>query len=384
MSLGSNQNGGRFAPGQATRDPSEKTGAMATASSPITAPAAWPPEWGRWVLACTVAEVLGMAAASGLAFGANALVGSATGIGPALVVMLGALLGGAVEGYAVGRLQWGVLRTWKPSLPRRRYVGGTVALALCFWFLGMLPSTVMTLLGADAGTASGAGDVVDPPLLLVLAIAAAGGAVGGVAFGAVQGWALSDSVPHPWRWIRPNAVAWAIAVAVITAGAVLVPGDWPLSGVVAYGVGVGLLAGASVGVVTGQALPSLELALPWWNRIVAGLLLSPFHRVLSGSVVLLRFRGRRSGGTITLPVQYACDAQQLVVLVGDAERKTWWRNFADSDRDVVLRLKGRTRHGVGRVLDVGTPEHAHAREVYAARRTRVAVPDDATLVVIGL
>lgn len=70
------------------------------------------------------------------------------------------------------------------------------------------------------------------------------------------------------------------------------------------------------------------------NRVVAALLRSPAHRVLSGSVVLVRYTGRRSGRLVTTPTQYAPapgtdgDATAgLVVLVGRPDGKRWWRNF---------------------------------------------------------
>jgi deazaflavin-dependent oxidoreductase (nitroreductase family) len=72
------------------------------------------------------------------------------------------------------------------------------------------------------------------------------------------------------------------------------------------------------------------------NAVVERILQSPAHRVLSGSMVLVRYRGRRSGTEYTLPVQYADTHQGLVVLVGEAEDKTWWRNFTEMGQAQVL------------------------------------------------
>ena len=346
-----------------------------------TSPAPWPPAWGRWVAACTLAEVLGMAAASAAAVGGSTLVGDATGAAAALTVLGLALLGGAVEGLAVGALQFRVLRPWLPSLSRARYVGGTVAVAIAFWALGMTPSTVMTL----TGTVPDPGDTGDPPALMILAIAAAGGALGGAVFGLVQGAALRGHVAHPWHWVRPNVVGWALAVAVITLGASQVPTGLAGAGVVAYGLLVGLVAGACIGVVTGQALPSLELGLPWWNRTVVDLLLSPLHPVLSRSVVVLRLRGRRTGRSVTLPVQYAeAEPGTLVVYVADAAGKTWWRSFASGRHPVSVRLRGHSFEGSGSVVPVEDPAYADLASAYTAAQPRVTLPADATLVRIQL
>ncbi len=74
------------------------------------------------------------------------------------------------------------------------------------------------------------------------------------------------------------------------------------------------------------------------NAFVGAVLRSPFHRVLSGSVDLVRYTGRRSGKQITTPTQYARLGDDVVIMVGRPETKTWWRNFlADGDLDVLVR-----------------------------------------------
>ena len=346
-----------------------------------TRPAPWPPSWGSWVAACTIAELLGMVAASAAAVGGSALAGDRTGVVPALLVLGLALLGGAAEGFAVGELQFRVLLRWLPELSRRRYVGATVLLAVAFWTMGMTPSTVLTITGASAGATA----APDPAPWLVAVVAAVGGAVGGAAFGLVQGAALRGHVPHPWHWVRPNVVGWALAVAVITVGATSVPTGLSGVAVLGYGVVVGIAAGACIGVVTGQALPSLECGLPWWNRVVVGLLCGPLHRVMSHSLVLLRFRGRRTGALVTLPVQYAAiDATTLVVYAADAGRKTWWRSFREAEHPVEVRLRGAVRRGTGRVLGADDPAYAVLAAAYAARQPRVMLPADATLLRLTL
>jgi endonuclease YncB( thermonuclease family) len=75
------------------------------------------------------------------------------------------------------------------------------------------------------------------------------------------------------------------------------------------------------------------------NSVVERILQSPVHRVLSGSTILVRYRGRRTGGEHTLPVQYADTHQGLVVMVGHADDKSWWRNFTEMGQAQVL-LRG--------------------------------------------
>jgi deazaflavin-dependent oxidoreductase (nitroreductase family) len=75
------------------------------------------------------------------------------------------------------------------------------------------------------------------------------------------------------------------------------------------------------------------------NSVVATILQSPAHRLLSGSTILIRYLGARTGVEYTLPVQYADTHHGLVVAVGDPEDKTWWRNFTTMGQAQVL-LRG--------------------------------------------
>lgn len=76
------------------------------------------------------------------------------------------------------------------------------------------------------------------------------------------------------------------------------------------------------------------------GSFVASLLDSPLHRVLSGSTDLVRYTGRRSGRQFTTPTQYAWREDDLLILVGRPETKTWWRNFRE-DRDLDVLVQGR-------------------------------------------
>lgn len=58
------------------------------------------------------------------------------------------------------------------------------------------------------------------------------------------------------------------------------------------------------------------------NACVSTLLRSPFHRLLSWSTDLLRYRGRRTGRQITMPTQYAECGSDVVILHGRPDTKT--------------------------------------------------------------
>lgn len=119
------------------------------------------------------------------------------------------------------------------------------------------------------------------------------------------------------------------------------------------------------------------------NRAVLWVLRSPAHRLLSGSLLDLRYTGSRSGRAYALPVQYAADGERFVVFPGHAERKVWWHSLR-SPAPVAAVVRGVTRAGTGRVVNPADQGYAEARSAYAARWPKVTVPGDAPLVVLDL
>jgi hypothetical protein len=109
------------------------------------------------------------------------------------------------------------------------------------------------------------------------------------------------------------------------------------------------------------------------NPVVRTLLRSPGHRVLSGSVLLLAYTGRRSGVRRELPVMYAGLGDRFVVIVGQPDTKTWWRNFTDDVRPVTVTVAGRRSSCAARLLQPGTVEHELAVDAYRERYPRVPV-----------
>ena len=90
------------------------------------------------------------------------------------------------------------------------------------------------------------------------------------------------------------------------------------------------------------------------NVVVSGVLRSPLHRMLSGSTGLVRYTGRRSGRQFITPAQYVEHGADVLILVGHAETKTWWRNFR-SDRDLEVLVRRTWRTMTARAV-VGTDE----------------------------
>jgi hypothetical protein len=118
------------------------------------------------------------------------------------------------------------------------------------------------------------------------------------------------------------------------------------------------------------------------NPVVRGLLRSPAHRVLSGSVLLLAYTGRRSGVRRELPAIYAARDGRFVVIAGQPDTKTWWRNFADDVRPVTVTVAGRRHDCAAQLLEPGTAEHQLALHTYRQRYPRVPVVDGTPVLVL--
>ena len=81
------------------------------------------------------------------------------------------------------------------------------------------------------------------------------------------------------------------------------------------------------------------------NRVIALLLRSRLHPLVSRQLTLITVTGRRSGREHTLPVAYQESGQRLTIPVMWPERKLWWRNLHDG-APVRLRLRGVDRTGM--------------------------------------
>ncbi|CAI9407580.1 hypothetical protein [Nocardioides sp. T2.26MG-1] len=191
-----------------------------------------------WVLACALAEAVGMTAAAGAARLADGF-----GVVAGLSVVVA---GGLVEGTALGWAQSHVLARVAPALVRGRYLAATVLVAGLGWAAASAPAAVGD--GSDGS---------QPPLALVLLGAAGLGLVMGPVLGAAQAAALRGAVADPWRWVTANTAAWPVAMVVIFLGATTPEASWPVWSVLVLGTVTGGVAGGLLGVVSGWFLPLL-------------------------------------------------------------------------------------------------------------------------------
>ena len=105
------------------------------------------------------------------------------------------------------------------------------------------------------------------------------------------------------------------------------------------------------------------------NGIVDVVLRSRFHWLLSRGLTLITVTGRRTGRRYTIPVGYLETSDSVVVLVGDAPSKTWWRNYRHP-APIEVRLRGVPRFGRAAVVPPGSEEFRRSAEE-GFRRSRI-------------
>ncbi|EOM74989.1 Arm DNA-binding domain-containing protein [Rhodococcus rhodnii] len=71
----------------------------------------------------------------------------------------------------------------------------------------------------------------------------------------------------------------------------------------------------------------------------------PLTPLLGRWVAVLRYTGRRSGRTVTLPVSYKRTDEGLVVYVMAPGAKTWWRNFTGGGGPITATIGSETLTG---------------------------------------
>jgi hypothetical protein len=85
------------------------------------------------------------------------------------------------------------------------------------------------------------------------------------------------------------------------------------------------------------------------NPMLRPLLRGPLGRRWGRRLAVLRYRGRRTGTTYELVVQYVRDGDRVWIMPGLAERKRWWRNMREP-LPVELWLAGQHVQGAARAI----------------------------------
>ena len=125
-------------------------------------------------------------------------------------------------------------------------------------------------------------------------------------------------------------------------------------------------------------LRALRLA----NPLVRAVLGSRMHRMLSGRLLVLTYRGHVSGRTFRIPLSYAeLPDGRVAALAVRPGRKLWWRSFRTPSR-ATLTIRGDSVEVRGAIVE-GAARDA-ALTAYVARHRRTAgLARGAAIVVFG-
>ena len=90
----------------------------------------------------------------------------------------------------------------------------------------------------------------------------------------------------------------------------------------------------------------------WFNPIMRWLLRSPLHGFVSKNMMLITYKGRKSGKPYTTPVNYlriAQDQDQFLATTSSRDR-VWWRSLRGSV-EVTIRLQGKDYPATSEVIE---------------------------------
>lgn len=91
--------------------------------------------------------------------------------------------------------------------------------------------------------------------------------------------------------------------------------------------------------------PIPKSAYKFVNPIMKAILRSPIHGLLSHAMMVLAFKGRKSGKTISTPVGYTRNGNLLIVFTFGS----WWVNL-QNNAEVTMRLQGRDVKGRANIV----------------------------------
>ena len=114
---------------------------------------------------------------------------------------------------------------------------------------------------------------------------------------------------------------------------------------------------------------------PIVNRGMKFVLRSPMHGMVSKTILLISFTGRKSGKTYTTPVSYSQNDDQVYIFTHAA----WWKNLRS--RPVTLRIQGREFQGLAEPVAedkqaIAAGLRAHLRKVPSDARYYGVTFDD--------
>jgi len=93
------------------------------------------------------------------------------------------------------------------------------------------------------------------------------------------------------------------------------------------------------------------------NPLIHLILRSPLHKLMSNTLLVITYCGRKTGREYSLPVQYVQAGNTIYVVPGMPEKKTWRRNLKEA-APVQLTVRGQAMAGMAVMLKPETDSEA--------------------------
>jgi len=92
------------------------------------------------------------------------------------------------------------------------------------------------------------------------------------------------------------------------------------------------------------------------NWLMRPLLNSRLHWLNSATLILIRFKGRKSGNEFVTPVSYSELGDCIAIPLSETGNRHWWRNYREP-WPMDIRFKGRWRSGEAVWVEPGSEEY---------------------------
>lgn len=92
------------------------------------------------------------------------------------------------------------------------------------------------------------------------------------------------------------------------------------------------------------------------NWLVAPLLDSRWHFLLSGYLALMKYTGRKSGREFVKPVGYYRFGNEILISLTESRDRQWWRNYR-KPWPMALKIRGNWEEGVASLVETGSPAY---------------------------
>lgn len=212
--------------------------------------------WRKWTIHCALGELLGIACAGAIAFGVHYAIGEPDSSQNKMIVLLAMMCAGFIEGAVLSLFQWKILVTKFNAVPRREWMFYTILVGILGWFLGMLPSLFFMPVDSSAQDVNDFSGFSNP--FVFVAICMSLGAFLGALFGLFQWFSLRKYADQAYNWIIANALGWSLGLGWIYLFASFPTEESSMVFNIFMGILGGLLAGLTVGGVTGLFLVKMN------------------------------------------------------------------------------------------------------------------------------